>query len=51
MGMRALPEMYAQQPEGHAGPRAVGHTFQAKPECSVLWNSYQANSLKTACSR
>ena len=31
MGMRALPGMYAQLPEGQR-PEGRGHTYQAKPE-------------------
>ena len=40
--MRALPGMYA------LCPRAVRHTYQAKPECNMLQlvcNTYQADSL------
>ena len=49
-GMRALPDMYAQLPEGRR-PEGRGRTYQAKPECPVLQlicNTYQADSLYRA---
>ena len=50
MGMRALPDMCAQLPEGHR-PEGRWHTYQTKPKCPVLQlicNTYQADSLYRA---
>ena len=45
MGMRALPDMYAREPQ------AQGHTNQAKPKFPLLQlicNTYQADSPNSA---